>query len=208
MKKQKMYVCMVLSLLIILSACASFSNSSATSLQCIPQEGSSHSIISGENVETIDETEYYKVICSDFMYYYYIYDEDCDLVKSGGPLSKQPRISIVNDLVKFTIQSGTGLGTQWGFYYHTKKDVFSRVFECIYDQCDEKVAFGSMEKVVVRDIFDKTQYYLEIADFKEPFSEMIEPITDVKFIDGGTCLEVTYFTGSSYQKVIEVLRID
>ena len=113
MKKQKMCIGMLLSLLIILSACISSSNSSVSSRL---QEDSSHIIISGENIETIDETEHYKLICSDFMYYYYIYDEDYEIVKSGGPLNRQPCISMVDDLVKVTLQTGTGLATQWGFY--------------------------------------------------------------------------------------------
>ena len=65
-----------------------------------------------------------------------------------------------------------------------------------------------MEKVVVRDIFDRTKIYQEITDFKEPFSEMIEPITNVKFVNGGACVEITYLTGNNYREVIEAFELD
>jgi len=190
MKKQKILVGLLLSLLFILSACVLSSN-----------------VNENKTAETIEETEHYKIIRSDFMYYYYIFNKNHDVIQSDGPFSRQPHISIVNDYVKFTLQAGTGIGTQWGFYYDTESDLFSQIFQCIYDQYNGMVAYGDMNKVVVRDIFDEATYYQEITSFREPFSEMVEPIIDVIFVNDGASVEVSYLTGDNYQEIIEVIDL-
>ena len=115
---------------------------------------------------------------------------------------------MVNDhLVKFTISAGPQISTQWGYYYDTKKDVFSRVFYGIYDQSNGRVAYDGMDKLIVRDIFDKTSYYQEISSFKEPLSNATDPITDVKFTNNGASVEVTYLSGADYKKVTETINL-
>ena len=184
--------------------------SASSAAQSSPEWGRSYiSADDIENGETIEETPYYKVICSDFMYCYYIFDENHDIVESDGPSTRQPHISMVNDhLVKFTLQAGTGLSTQWGYYYDTQKDVRSRIFNCIYDQHDGKVAYGTLNKVVVRDIFDKTQYYREISGFEKTFSPANEPIINARFINNGASVEIMYLTGDDYQEVVEIFDLE
>jgi len=161
-----------------------------------------------KSAEIIDETKYYKIVYLNFAYYYYIFDENYDIVKSDGPLMKQPRITMVdNHLIKFTLQTGTGLGTQWGYYCDTETGMVSEVYSSIYDQCNKKVAYGEPKKVVITDIFDNTKFYQEILNFKYPLSEMAEPIKMVKFIDDGDKVEVSYFTGVGYEEVKEVFDL-
>lgn len=210
MNNQKIFICILLPFLFILSACSTSSNLLDTSSTHSLTEGNCPYISADDikNAETIEETEYYKIIYYDFMYYYYIFDESHNVVKSDGPLNREPHISMVNNhLIKFTLQSGTGIGTQWGFYYDTKADVFSRIFQSIYDQWDSKVAYVEAKKVIVRDIFDKTEYYQEISSFKNTFSEVAEPITNIKFVNDGTSIEVSYLTGLDYKEVTEIRQV-
>jgi hypothetical protein len=160
-----------------------------------------------KNAEIVEEREYYKIINVKSMYYYYIFDENHDVAKTGGPFNKRPSILELDNHIKFILQAGTGIGTQWGFYYDIKKDAFSRIYQCIYDQYDGKVAYGDVNKVILRDIFDKTIYYQEISNFKEAFSEVAEPVTNVKFVDDGTSVEVSYLTGSNYQEITESFKL-
>ena len=211
MSNKKIFTCILLPFLFILSACSTSSNLLDTSSTQSLTEGNSPYISADDikNPETIEETKYYKIIYSDFTYYYYIFDENHNVVKSGGPLNREPHISMVNNrLIKFTLQSGTGIGTQWGYYYDTKADVFSRIFQSIYDQCDGKVVYREEKKVIVRDIFDKTEYYQEILSFKKPFSKVAEPITNVKFVNDGTNVEVSYLTGVDYKEVVEIIKLN
>ncbi len=208
MIRTKFFICILLLYLFPLVACSP-SSKDISSTRNLPSSDSLYISENIKNSETINETEYYKVIYSDFMYYYYIFDENHDVVMSEGPLNKQPDISTVNDnLIKITLQAGTGIGTQWGFFYDIKADVFSRRFQCIYDQWNGKVAYGDLEKVIVRDIFDKTLYYQEISSFKEPFSKVAEPITNARFVNDGTGIEVSYLTGTDYKEVVEMIELN
>jgi len=161
-----------------------------------------------DNAETIEETEYFKIIRADFLYYCYIYDGNHNKVKSEGPFNKQPHILMVNDhLLRFTLQAGTGIGTQWGYFYDIKENFISQVLQSIYDQCDDKVAYGNVKKVIVSSIFNKTKYYYEISTFKEPLSEVAEPITNVEFVDDGARVKVSYLTGADFQEVTETIDL-
>ena len=189
--------------LITLSACSYHSNNTM-----IKETKKNELIIANESVsncEVIEETRFYKIVYSDSMYYYYIFDDSYNTVKSDGPIIRKPHIQIINNhLIKFTSQSGTGIGTQWGFYYDINRDVFSRIFNSIYDQTDERVAYRDSNKIIIRDIFDKTKYYHEISSFKKPLANTADPIINAKFSRDGTSIEFTYLTGTDYKKVTEI----
>ncbi|MCL2152662.1 MAG: hypothetical protein FWH57_06875 [Oscillospiraceae bacterium] len=210
MNKVILMICICFLTQFVLSACATSSDSQNQSLPNEePSSFSQRALTEGiDNARIIEETEFFKLVWSDYLFYYYIYDNNHTVVKSEGPLSRQPRISIVDDLVKFTLQSGTGLGTQWGYFYDTKRDVFSEILYCIHDQFNGKVALVKSDKVIIRDIFSESKYYQEITTFNEPFSKMIDPIDSVSFIDDGESIEVIYFTGDNYQEVTEIFKLD
>lgn len=183
--------------------------SSDASLEISSTQGlSKFDVFSGEGIENIkitDENEYYKVLYHDFMYYYYIFDENHEIIKSDGPLNKHPHISMINDdILKFTLQSGTGLATQWGFYYDTKKDIFSQNFTSIYTEYNEKIAYCEKNKIIIRDAFDKTNCYQEIASFSSPLSAAAEPITNIEFLDDGTFVKISYLAGDDYREVSDI----
>ena len=191
--------------LFILSSCTATSNFLSSSSP--DDNGFFLSADEYKNAKTIAESKHYKIIQSDSLYYYYIYDENHDIVKSDGSFNREPHIQMINHILKFTLQAGTGIGTQWGFFYDTNSEAFSQIFQCIFDQCNEKVIYGDINNIVVQDIFDYNKYYREITAFKEPFSDMFDPIINAKFTNNGTCIEVTYFTGSNYKEVIEVFDL-
>lgn len=149
---------------------------------------------------TVYEDKYYRVYVENSEYYYCIYDETGEVVDSGSTSSRLPHISLIDDhTVKFTLQTGTGLGTQWGYYYNAERDVRSRIFMCIYDEYGGKTVYGDVERIIVRDIFDKTKYYREISSFKNPLSDSVEPIINANFINNGRSVKVIYLTGKDYQ---------
>lgn len=164
-------------------------------------------------IEIIDESTYYKLIEMNHLYYYDIYDANHEIVKSDGPLNRMPHFSMVDKhIVAFTLQGGTGLSTQWGFFYDTEKDIFSRTFRSIYDVCNEKLIYRDLQndknRLVVRGIFDFSSYYEEITLFQYPLSEAAEPIVEAKFVEDGTAVEVTYLTGADYEQVTETFELN
>ena len=116
-------------------------------------------------------------------------------------------MSLVNNTVKFTLQAGTGRGTQWGYYYDINKGIFSEIFGSIFDENNELVACSDVDKVIISNIFDKNLYYKEVSKFEKTLSEVAEPIIDVKFINDGKSIKITYLTGPVYQKLTEIINL-
>lgn len=161
-----------------------------------------------ENAQIVDENEYFKIMLSDNLYYCEIYDENNNIVKSDGPFNRLPKISISDDnFVKLTVQAGTGISTQWGYYYDIKKDCFSRIFYSIFDEYNDRMIFRDKNKIIVRDIFDKTEYYYEIDSLKNSLSQSSEPFRKVQFVNDGESIEITYLTGNDYHEVTEVFNL-
>ena len=131
------------------------------------------------------------------------------MVRTEGPYSKIPKVSVVNDsnptLLRLTIQTGTGIGTQYGYFYLVDEMKFSETFQSILDQSGNLVAYIDKEKVVVRDIFDKTKYDKEISAFRDPFSNVAQPITNASFSQDSKTITVTYLTGDNFREVSETL---
>lgn len=159
--------------------------------------------------EIVEEEKYYKLVKSSASYYYEIYDENGVTIEKSKMYPKPPKLSMPNEhLVKCTYQTGTGLSTQWGFYYDTERDVLSRKFiGGIHDEYEDKIIYGGRYKLIVRNIFDKTDYYYEISTFKYPFAKTVEPFRNAEFIDGGSKIEVTYLTGENYEEVTEIIDL-
>ena len=217
MNKRKALISIMISLIFIHTSCTSSSSmpDPSSNLGQLEKQGSTESksqplpIDMPENAETVEESAHYKLIRSDFMFYYFLCNENHVMVKAEGPFNRQPRISMVDEhLVKVTLQAGTGLGTQWGYFYDVNEDVFSQVFYSIHDQQNGMVAYVTINGIIVRDIFDKTKYYQEITSFKEPLSEVAEPITKVEFVNDGDKIRVTYLTGSDCKEVTEIFILN
>ena len=163
---------------------------------------------SNKGKEVIEETEFFKITRSNYEYYYCIYDKNHNIIKSDGPLNKKPDIILIKDgFIRFTLQTGTGVATQWGYFYDIEDDKFSRIFQSIYDQYDRKVIYGSLNKLIVSDIFNNSQYYKEISTFSRPLSKTADSIVDAKFIKDGNSIEISYMTGEDYEIVTEIVDL-
>lgn len=172
-------------------------------------EDSADIVIDQFETKIISNEQYYKITKKGDLFQYYIFDDSHQIVKSGENFTKEPTIFMVNNhLLRFTSQAGTGLGTQWGFYYDVVRDSFSRDFYTIYDQYNDFIAYAEIEKIIIRDIFDKSKYYYEISSFENPLAEnVVLPIEDAKFTSDGKSILVTYFTGNNYEKTTQIFNL-
>lgn len=156
----------------------------------------------------LEETKHYKITYKDSMYYYYIFDKNNNIVRTDGPLNIKPNIMVIDDnLICFTLQSGTGIVTQWGYYYDINKNIFSQTFHSIYDQSNGKIAYGGLNKIIISDIFDSNKYYLEIDKFDNPLAKVAAPILSVEFTNNGTSINVSYLTGSDYKETTQNVKL-
>lgn len=157
-----------------------------------------------DSAQIVEENDFYNIYSVNSLYYYNIFDINRKVVRYDGPLSKQPNISMVDEnLLKLTVQAGTGIGTLWGFYYDIEKGLFSDTFYSIFDQYNGYVAYANSNTIIIQDIFDISSCFIEISTFQYPLSIMIDPISNVEFINNGNGIQVTYFTSDEYQEVNE-----
>lgn len=198
---------MLLTVLLLFTGCTDNADSViAPSVQPETDEIVNSNVSDG--TEIIEESTYYKITKNNGLYHYDIYDKNNNIVRSEGDLTKEPCILMVEDyLIRITTQAGTGIGTQSGYYYDVESNVFSQIYQSIFDQCDGLVACATHEKVIIRDIFDDDGYYLELAEFSNTFSQVAFPFVNVEFVDDGLCVCVEYFSGEDFEKVSEVFEL-
>ncbi len=235
MTYRRIIVCLLLSALLALSACTpesqspgpdsdaesglpdSTSDAESSETTALPKADESLADDGtvpafSENAFTVEESQHYKIVNDNFLFYYWIFDANHDVAKYDGPLNKYPRITMVNDsLVKFILQAGTGISTQWGYYYDIAADSFSETFQCIYDESvanERLLAYGDKQKVVVRDIFDSEGYCREFTSFDKPISIVAEPIVTAEFTVDGSSILITYMTDDNNRNVTEIMNLN
>ena len=75
----------------------------------------------------------------------------------------------------------------------------------VFDEYDDKVVYGSPNKIIVQNIFDDHKDYREINMFKYSLSSSTDSILDVNFVNKGTSLVVTYILKEYDGEVTEVI---
>ncbi len=161
-----------------------------------------------QNAEIVEEADYFRITKKGTLFYYELYGDDHNVVVSNGPYTKAPEIIMVeNQLMRTTIQAGTGIETQFGFYYDVETGATSSIYDCIFDQACGLVAYATYNKIFVRDIFDEQGFYQEIATFEHPFSKVAFPFTDVRFSEDGCSVYVTFLSGPEYTEVTEEISL-
>lgn len=164
--------------------------------------------------EVIEHDKNYKLVLCSGIYYYYIYDNSNNLVRSGGPYDSHrnpPEFEYINDnLLRVLYVGGTGILTRVSYYYDVSRNIFSKAFTGVYDQYGGYVVYPdeSCKSLVIRDMFDDEGYSFEITSFEYPFGTFVEPLIDAKFINNGKSLEITYLTGEQNIEVKEIKEIN
>ena len=209
MKKRLIIGFLFTSLMLLVSSCASPSNSSGVKESPSSQASDGISYEDVENPQIINETKYYKLLQGDnYTYYYYIYNDDNEVVDEGG-YGRIPALSMANDtLVKLRIQAGTGIGTSSTRYFNTEKNVLSPWFSSVYAETGEVIVMSDYGKLIVQNIFDRTAYYREFTEFNSELANTVEPFVNVEFVSDGNQIIVTYLSGEDFVETTETIVLN
>lgn len=192
----------LLFLLILLFAQFRSSDSRVT----IPVSESTRSLFS--HCATIAESKWYHLVEKDNSYFCYFYNHNNQLIRTEGPLAKLPKINLVNEqILYFSVQAGTGIGTQWGYFYDGEACVFSDVYSCIVDYTDHLVAYADGHTIIVCDIFNPANRLANITNFRYAFSDVAFPFIGAAFLETDSTIEITYLHGENFQQITEVFRL-
>jgi len=89
--------------------------------------------------------------------------------------------------------TGTGVSARWVRFYRPSDGKVSEKFQWYLDSGNGLVAFGKLDGVWVRDIFDDDVYSEKIDTFSIPHAtDFLEPFTNAVLSDDGKSIEITY----------------
>lgn len=142
----------------------------------------------------------------DGTYQCYFYGKDRAVLRSESS-ARHPHVEVLpSGYIKYTVQAGTGVGTQWGFFFDRDKEIFSESFTAILDQKDQLVVLGTAEGIVIRSIFDDSCRE-EITQFSQEFAPAATPVFDAAFSEKDGFVSVSYYSGQEFQIVTEEIMI-
>ena len=191
-------------ILIITSGCAKEDNKNIS----IKSELSTSDQI--ENLQNADQ--YVKVYTGNtsedrYSFYYDLYDKKGNLVKHDCTYMDEPEYSMVSDdIVKISVQTGTGLSAKWTIYYDLSSGRLSRAFYHVLAEKDNIIAFFDGRNIAITDVFDEDSYK-ELFELKYDLSDSTDPIKSVVFSDDFTQIIVTYFSGADFNEIKECFSV-
>ena len=138
----------------------------------------------------------------------------CRYVDANGDvieerLLRPPFITMITDeMLCLTVQEGTGLITQWGFFYDCATSTRSETFKWVLDASGDKVILWDGDGVIVRGIYNDV-IIAEYREFEDAAMDMaIEWILDAEFSEDGKQITVTYYAGDDYHQAQKVFDLE
>ena len=159
-----------------------------------------------------DVRKYVKVYTGDtdddhFMFYYDLYNKSGTLVKHECTNMQEPKAEMASpDIVKVSVQSGTGASTKWTYYYDLSKNIFSPVYYYVLAEKGDTVVYFDGQQIVVTSMFDEKKL-LKRVTLKNELAKCESPIETVAFIGDENKISVTYFSGESYKTITEIIDL-
>ena len=141
--------------------------------------------------QVIADEDYYKITETDGSFQYIVYDNSGNVL-AHGVATRPPEIGFISaSVLRFSLQTGTGRSTQWGFYYDTATNRKSQTFQEVLDESGGKIAYGEKGGVAVQSIFDAADRQV-FSDFTPPLSTDPDAVRSAAFSQDGKQLFVLY----------------
>ena len=142
--------------------------------------------------QVIADEDYYKITKTDGGFQYFVYDNSGNVL-AHGVATRPPKIGFISaSVLRFSLQTGTGRSTQWGFYYDTATDRKSQAFQEVLDESGGKIAYVEKGGIAVQSIFDAADRQV-FSDFNPLPDTAPDAIISAEFSQDGKQLLVRYF---------------
>lgn len=141
--------------------------------------------------------QYYKIYTgaeeTDHFYYYYdLFDGEGNVVKHECTYMHEPIIKLISaQVLSVTVQAGTGISCRQTYYYDTAKARMSEVFYGVLDERDGRILFEKEGQVIIRDIFDKKDFYRELS-LTPALSKSPESVISATFSEDMSSILISY----------------
>ena len=175
---QKSIVCMLIVFLALASGC-----------------GNEYPASDADNTAAMQQ--YYKIYTgteeTDHFYYYYdLFDGEGNVVKHECTYMHEPIIKLISaQVLSVTVQAGTGISCRQTYYYNTAKARMSEVFYGVLDERDGRILFEKEGQVIIRDVFDKKDFYRELY-LTPALSRSPESVISAAFSEDMSSILISY----------------
>lgn len=139
----------------------------------------------------------------DATYAYQVVDQNGKVLFSKDDATREPKVEQVNShILGLTVQTGTGLSTNWAVYCDVENSKVSETFQYVLMAQGDYVIYANYENgehsVIVQNIFDRSAYYQKhTLPSCSPAAGDI--VTGAKPNGQGLAV-VTYLTGSDHKE--------
>lgn len=128
-------------------------------------------------------------------FYYDLFDLEGNVVKHECTYMDEPQIQAIDtDILRVTVQAGTGRGATYSYYYDIKNNTVSPVYYYLLGEKSNLVAFFEDGQINICEMFQKQACYKQIAIPKE-LEELEEPVISVMFSEDLKQATIVYITG-------------
>lgn len=172
----------------------------------------SDKVVSNDSANFENSEKYFKIYTGNtsedhFSFYYDLYDKQGKKVKHECTYMNEPDIEMLTkNIIKVSVQSGTGLSTRWTYYYDLDKNKFSKTFYYVLGEKESYVASFDGKNIIISDIFEENRALKEIH-LKEKLVNSTDPIESVAFSDDLSEINVTYFSSEKSEKISEKISL-
>ncbi len=206
----KLFFTILICMFLLTSCGINDKTSEDNSLNTAKTEGAG--TVTDENDEAVGkkiETEsFYKIVKNEkSAYVCYLYNDSKEVVLTVGPVNKQPRVEVIDHIIKVTVSSGPQLSTKYTYYYDTDDFKLSQPYYAVTDEYMNYVAVADGNIVKILHMFSGAEAYT-FTDFSNELSPCAEPISEVQFIDEGKSVRVKYLSGDDYKEVTQVFELN
>ena len=135
-----------------------------------------------------------------------VYDEDRLPFEELGPFSKEPEVVWINEeIIRVSVQAGTGKETKWGIFYDLAEHRQSNTFYGILAETADIVVYCGDGCIIIQNIFDAEKFYQEINSFPKELAPAAAPFVSASISNDGKTVEIDYLSGSDFHT--ETVRV-
>ena len=191
MKRIQAAVCFLLALVCVMTAC------------------SARAPAASQTGEVLADQPFYKIIQeSASTYRYYLYDQNKKPV-FDALLPRKPEIDMAGEkLVRISVAAGDSPSSVTTCYYDAAADVFSQKFIAVLDDNGTRLVQSESNRLVIRDIFDRSKFYQTVSEFSPPLSPKKQPILSAELSEDGKSLRVTCLSGDPVRETVQNFQLD
>lgn len=118
-------------------------------------------------------------------------------------------IRLTDSVYEFTLQTGTGLATNWAVFYDGESNRLSETFHYVLGAKDQYVVYcqreGDVPYIIVQNIFDPAAYK-KTYEVPDPSTMVADCIMGIEYDPDGN-MAVRYLSGENYEEAVFLVEL-